>query len=411
MARILLIDDEADLLRALTMILKSRGHEVTALSEAVSAAAIVRRETFDVIISDIRMQPMDGLQLLDNLRKQGIETPIIMLTAYATLDVALQAIKNGAFDFITKPFKPDVLLDLVQQVIEQPVINGEEVSLAASIHQQWLWQGIVVRSHKMQDVRRAIEQMAPTNETILFMGEAGTGKRFAAEIVHALSSRSDKSFTAIDCAALNPKEAWTQLFGSAADSKDVFEKAGGGTIFLENSDALPESAGQKITEAIQSGNSAAANDPMRPRILASCRQLKESCRWMRQLAAFMVSLPPLRERIQDLLPLISFFIGKRSGGNSAANDAWTISTEAYQALAGYLWPRNVDELGEIIAKAADAADNYKLTAKNLPDQLIADAARTAQTASLAYHAEELRGRSFRDYVRRKQAEIKTTDSE
>lgn len=399
MAQILLIDDEADLLKALTMILKSRRHQITALSDALTASKLLQKEKFDLIISDIRMQPMDGLQLLEFLHQHHIKTPVIMLTAHATLDVALQAIKKGAFDFITKPFKPEALLELVQQVLEQPVINGSDISLEEAVHGQWLWHGIIARSHQMKDVCNCLEQIAPTNETVLIVGEEGTGKHFVAEIIHALSPRSKKTFQSLDCASLNWKEI----------PPEIFEKNAGGTVLLENIDFLPAQTGQQLVDIIQSKKIFPADEStpqgIDVRFLAGCRQIKEPINWIQSLAVFTVYLPPLRERIYDLLPLISFFIHKHGPGQFPV-DSRTISSEAYRMLAEHLWPRNVDELREMLDAAIAAANKPNLTALELPSWLVAKDAVEARTSFQSFKIEELRGKSFRDYVRHKQMEMR-----
>lgn len=399
MAHILIIDDEADLLRALTMILKSRGHQITALADALTASKLLQNEKFDLIISDIRMQPMDGLQFLEFLHQQHIETPVIMLTAHATLDVALQAIKKGAFDFITKPFKPEALIELVEHVLEQPVVNGADISLEETVCRQWLWHGIIVRSHQMKDVCNCLEQIAPTNETVLLAGEEGTGKHFVAEIIHALSPRANKTFQSLDCASFKGKEI----------STEIFEKNAGGTVLLENIDSLPAKTGQQLANIIQSKQIFRADNStpqcIDVRFLASCRQIKESVNWILHLTAFTVSLPPLRERIHDLLPLISFFIHKH-GARRFPADSWTITTEAYQMLTEHVWPRNVDELREILDSAMAAANKPSLTALELPSWLVSKDAGEARTSPQSFKVEELRGKSFRDYVRHKQMEMK-----
>lgn len=399
MARLLLIDDEADLLKALTMLLKSRGHQITALSDALTASKLLLKENFDLIISDIRMQPMDGLQLLEFLHQQHIETPVIMLTAHATLDVALQAIKKGAFDFITKPFNPEALIELVEHVLEQPVANGADISLEEAVHRQWLWHGIIARSHQMKDVCNCLERLAPTNETVLLIGEEGTGKHFVAEIIHALSSRSNKTFQSLDCASLYGQEV----------SPEIFEKNAAGTVLLENIDSLPAQTGQHLADIIQSKKIFQA-DKSTPqcidvRFLAACRQMEESINWILPLAAFTVSLPPLRERIHDLLPLISFFIHTHEERRFPA-DSWTISADAYRILAEHIWPRNVHELREILDSVLAVANKPNLTALELPARLVAKDAGEAQTSPKSFKVEELRGKSFRDYVRHKQMEMK-----
>ena len=405
MAKILIIDDEADLLRALTMIIKSRGHQVTSLSEAVTATKLVQQEKFDLIISDIRMQPMDGLQFLEFLRQKNIATPIVMLTAYATLDTALQTIKNGAFDFITKPFKPEAIIELVQQVLEQPVMDGSDISVEPELCRQWLRHEIAARSYQMKDVCASIEQIAPTNETVIISGEEGTGKRFIAETIQVLSPRSARPFQAVDCAALPEKDLHELLCKPGTDAADIYKKNTGGTILLENVDCLPANVGKELADIIQSKTVPPAARPFDVRFLASCRKKNESMAWILPLAAFTVSLPALRERPQDLLPLISFFISKYAAEHPAPTPG-IITADAYNILTGYMWPGNADELRNILYTAIPGVKNRKLTGHDLPASLSKATAEPARNMPQFLRIEELRGKSFRNYVRRKQVEMK-----
>jgi len=276
------------------------------------------------------------------------------------------------------------------------------------VHSQWLWHGIVARSHQMQDVCTCLKQIAPTNETILLVGEEGTGKRFFAEIIHSLSPRSKMTFQNLDCSLLNKNEACSALFGSNPDSMGIFEKTSGGTVLLENIDSLPLALGKKLAEIIQLKKFSRTNEQPQDidvRFLISCRETNESINWIQPLAAFMVSLPSLRERIQDLLPLISHLIHKHAAENSKAG-SWNISTDAYKMLAQYLWPRNVDELHEILDYAIAAAKERKLTIKEFPAGLIPKATGATRATPHSFKVEEVRGKSFRDYVRRKQMEMK-----
>lgn len=260
----------------------------------------------------------------------------------------------------------------------------------------------------MQDVCACLRQIAPTNETVLLVGEEGTGKRFLAEIIHALSPRSKMTFQNLDCSSLNKNEVSSALFGSKPDSMGIFEKNPGGTILLENIDSLSPALGQKLAEIIQSKKISRANGQspdIDARFLASCREKNEALSWIQPLAAFMVSLPSLRERIQDLLPLISYLIQKHAD-QTATNATWTISTDAYKMLAQYLWPRNVDELHEILDSAIAAAKERKLTIKEFPSRLVPEATGATRSTPRSFKIEELRGKSFRDYVRRKQIEMK-----
>lgn len=397
MAKVLIIDDEPDLLKALAMILESKGIEVTSLSDAVSASKLIPKEKFDIIISDIRMQPMDGMQFLDFVRQHGIQTPVIMLTAYATLDVALQAIKKGAFDFITKPFKPDALLELVKQVLEQPVISSSDIPLDESVHREWLWNGLVVRSHQMKDVCSCLERIAPTDELVLLVGEEGTGRRFVAEIIHKLSPRAAEPFLAIDCARAGRQEIERLL--SVPPSAN-------GTVLAENIDALTPEDGNLLAVRIKE-RIPASGKAQTARYLATCRELNEAASRVIPLAAFTISIPPLRERIQDLLPLISYILHQENKHGKFPSGQWTISAEAYDQLSKYhAWPGNVDELRRIVAGALAKAARPQISIEHIPARLRQAKSAEERSSSEYYSATELRGKSFRDYVRRKQIEMK-----
>jgi len=405
MARILIIDDEADLLRALTMILKSRGHTVTPLSDAVTATKLVPNEKFDLIISDIRMQPMDGMQFLQFLHQQKINTPLLILTAHATLEVALQAIKNGAFDFITKPFDPETLLEMVQKVLELPAANGADIQLDESVYKKWIWHGIIARSSPMQAVCRSLERIAPTNESVLFVGEEGTGKSFLAGIMHNLSSRSKKKFATFDCAARVGEGRSPDM--SKMKWIDLIEQNSGGTVFLENADLLPEPAARELANVIRSKSEKKPNVPDKPdvgpRLLAACRELNESINNLQLFFAFTITLPPLRERRDDILPMIGSIINEAAKQQPAKS--YSLSPDAYFALSKYDWPENIHEMRKLLTEITTSADKSRLSIKDLPNHIAArrnDGIAVSQKPS----AVDLRGKSFRDYVRRKQIEMK-----
>lgn len=410
MAKILIIDDEADLLKALDMIFKSRGHDVTALGDASTAGKLISKTKFDVIISDIRMQPMDGLQFLDFLHQHEVTTPVIMLTAHATLDVALQAIKKGAFDFITKPFNPEDLLDLVQQVLDQPIINGSDISLDEAIYSKWLWHGIIARSRQMQDVCRSIERIAPTRESVLLLGEEGTGKSFAAETIHNLSRLSKKTFFSLDCASFAAREGAVKPENRENELLAKIERHTEGTILIENIDLLSEQTVRQAISIIQSKTGKRLNETTPPpasdiRFLASCRQPKPTANRLQSLAVLTIALPPLRARRQDVLPLISSLINKENAP-PADSEPWAITADAYKALVQYSWPKNISELREVLNAAGSKAGKRKLTLDDFPSRVTSGKSFEADSPPEDYPLGELRGKSFRDYIRRKQMEMK-----
>ncbi len=419
MAKILLVDDEVHLLKAMDMFLRSRKHDVRPVSDGREAERLIRSSTYDLIISDIRMMPVDGLHLLRIARESCPETPVILVTAYATLDVALDAIKAGAFDFVTKPFKTDNFMATVRRALDYPRIVDGAIQLDPSESTTRRFGPLIVKSAGMQALCQRLEQLAPTDEAVLILGERGAGKRQVAQILHGLSRRKEHPFVSVDCSAGTAADLNAQLWGTDSPTTDSpTEKAGalesvkGGTVVLEYIEELPAASQPSIVRLIK------MREFMRPggtqvhqvdvRIMATSRALPviqpcddpQHVEWVQTLAAISLPVPPLRERRADLLPLISRWVYQRAA--LAKSRPWKMTAQAFDVLDQYPWPGNVEELERTLSQAMTKSQEQRIDISDLPSSLVEAVVQMKSLSQQHLQRNELRGKSFRDYIRLKQ---------
>ena len=417
MAAILLVDDEVDLLKALAMILRARKHDVTAVSDGHEAERLIRSMAYDLIVSDIRMTPVDGLQLLSAVQETHKETPVILITAYATLDVALEAIQSGAFDFVTKPFQTDHFLTTVQHALDYPRIVSGNIQLEPPDPVPRPFSPLIVKSAGMQSICQRLEQLALTDEAVLILGERGVGKRRVAQMLHAFSRRKDRPFVSVDCLAGTGASLKSRLGGSDSSAKkdSALDTAAGGTMLLEYIEELPAEHQPQILglikarEFIDSGEVLARQTDVR--ILATSRKLptiqsgddRNRVEWIQTLTAISLRVPPLRERSADLLSLISQKVYQRS--NATVSKPWKLTARAYDILERYLWPGNVDELERTLTLAMASARNRLIDVSDLSQPIVETVSQMKSLSQQHLQRDELRGNSFRDYIRCKQKEL------
>lgn len=239
MVRILLVDDEPSILSVLNTLLKGKGFETVPALGAAKALELLRSESFDLMITDVRMQPVDGLELLKRGKALHPSMAVIMITAFGSVESAVEAMKVGAFDYVTKPFKVDELLITVQRALEYRRAMSENQLLKAQLQARYGFENMVAESPAMRKICSMIERVAPTDQTVLIGGESGTGKEVLAKAIHAHSARASQNFVPINCAALPEPLLESELFGhmkgsftgASADKQGLFEIADGGTIF------------------------------------------------------------------------------------------------------------------------------------------------------------------------------------
>jgi len=420
MARILLVDDEPSILNVLSTLLKGQGHDCVPAKGGEQAREIIRAEQFDLMISDIRMTPIDGLELLKLVKRMRPDMVVIMLTAYGSVETAVVAMKEGAFDYVTKPFKVDELLITVQRALEYRAIIAENAQLRAELDSRYRFENIVAESPSMRKICDMIQRVAPTDSTILVLGESGTGKELVAKAIHAYSSRSKERFVPINCAALPEPLLESELFGhvkgaftGAVVNKDgLFEVADGGTIFLDEIGSMPLSIQAKLLRVLQDqqirkvgGTESVA---VNVRVVAATNDRLESLiekgRFREdlyyRLSVIPIEIPPVRERREDIMPLVQYIVRKELGPNRPSP---TIAPDVQVALERYPWPGNVRELENAVRHALTFVADGNITLDVLPAKISRQASRDT-LVELAGEKDPENLRSLKSYVRNREME-------
>lgn len=370
--RVLLIDDDRAFRLSTAALLESDGHRVTGVANADEAARALEAGRYDLVLLDLRMPGLDGIQLTEVLRTRGEAVPILMISGFGTVDVAVQALHGGADDFLTKPVEPEVLLSRVQALLDRrPDPEATESPLP----------GMVGRSSAMKRVYREVRQVASTNTTVLITGETGTGKELAARAVHGLSSRATGPFVAVNCAALAESVLESELFGhvrgaftgAVAHRRGLIRSADGGTLFLDEIGDVPPAAQQRLLRVLQErevvplGASRAEKVDIRL-VAATHRDLAGDMQAGRfrddlffRLNVFKIRVSPLRERPGDI-PLLVEHALRRFGGVR-------VSPLAMRSLLAHPWPGNVRQLLSALESARIRAEGGPIEAQHLPEEI------------------------------------------
>ena len=366
--RILLVEDEQTIAITLKDDLEAEGYDVVHLPDGKEAIAELARTSFDVVITDVRLPGADGMQVLQAAKRARPDTEVLVMTAYATVEHAVEAMRLGADDYIQKPFLNEHVLERLKRIGKFRALLSENQKLREQInasHGQGL-PGVIGQSRAMQVVVKTVRTVAPTEASVLIEGESGTGKERIARALHLLSARKDRPFVALSCGALPDTLLETELFGhekgaftdAQRQRRGRFEVADGGTIFLDDIDDMPLSVQVKLLRVLQErefervgGETlvrvdirviAATKVPLLDHVRAG--RFREDLYY--RLNVVPVRLPPLREREGDLPVLVQHFIEKGAGGR-----LFTVKTDVLEAMADYSWPGNVRELENRIAQA------------------------------------------------------------
>lgn len=390
MPKILVVDDEARILLLLQSLLKANGYDVVTANEGSAALDRFKKEAIDVVITDLRMAPMDGMALLKEMRALKPHIPIIFLTAYSSVETAVEATKSGVFDYMTKPFKVDEMLATVRRAVEHAQKNSVVVTVDAETPLRYQFENLIASSPMMLDVCKKIERVAPTAATILINGESGTGKEVIARTLHKASPRKDKPWVAVNCASIPEHLMESEMFGhvkgaftgAVADKQGLFEVANGGTLFLDEISSLPLVLQGKLLRVLQEKEirrvGGTKNIPVDVRVIAASNthldQLVEQGAFRADLyyrfAVITLDIPPLRERQEDILPLAHHFVGLETGHAQPP----TITKEAEDLLVAYCWPGNVRELENAIKHAVTfLMDGDEITPDLLPPRVVKEA--------------------------------------
>ena len=420
MARILLVDDEATILSVLSTLLKAEGYKIESACGGEKARDLIANETFDLLISDIRMSPINGMELLKLARERYPNMPVIMLTAYGSVETAIEALKLGAFDYVTKPFKVDELLITVRRALDYSMAISENADLKAQLGTRYRLENIVAESSAMQNVCEMIKRVGPTDATVLIYGESGTGKELVAKAIHATSHRKDKRFLAVNCAALPEPLLESEMFGhvkgsftgASSNKEGLFEAAKGGTIFLDEIGSIPLNIQGKLLRVLQEKEvrRVGSNETIKTdaRVLAATNvrleTLLEEGKFREDLyyriSVIPIEIKPLRERSEDILPLAYHVLQRECKDRPNVPE---LLPEVASVLESYDWPGNVRELENAIRHAITFARNEKITRDVLP-QKIAQTKILPPTQSQERDIDIERCKSLKAFLRSKEKE-------
>ena len=367
---ILIVDDDKNILVVLGLRLEAEGYKVLSASSAEDALKMAKDEMFDLALVDLKLSENEnGIDLMERMHQVAPEVPVIILTAYGTIDTAVEAMKRGAYSYITKPFDRRELILQIKNGLEKSSLSREVRRLKALVGEKYGFENIIGKSKKMQEVMERVAKAAETDSTVCIQGESGTGKELIAKSLHLLSTRKEKPFVPVNCAAIPEGLLEGELFGyekgaftgAIRSKKGFFSQAHGGTIFLDEVSEMPESMQVKLLRVLQEkqfyplGGEKSIDVDVRI-ITATNKNLEEEVKGGRfredlfyRIYVVPISLPPLRERKEDIPLLIDHFIKKYD--SKIKKGVKGVSTPTLQRLLAYSWPGNVRELENTIEYA------------------------------------------------------------
>ncbi|HEU4681218.1 MAG TPA: sigma-54 dependent transcriptional regulator, partial [Gemmatimonadales bacterium] len=387
---LLVVDDESGILDTLRILLRNEGFEVTTAQGGKAGLEQIRSGTHDLILSDVRMPQVSGLDILTAAREQDPMTPVILMTAQASLQSAISAVNSGAFYYIQKPFSNDELVAILRRACEYRAVKVENNQLKQEIRRRDKTTSIsrpIGKSKRFLDVLKLAEHVAPTDSTVLIQGESGTGKEVIARYIHNLSIRNDGPFLSINCGALPENLLESELFGhvkgsftgAVRDKQGLFAAARGGSFFLDEVGEMPASLQVKLLRVLQEREAipvgATEAIPVDVRIIAATnRDLEEEIRrgnfrsdLFYRLNVIAVNLPPLRERRDDLLLLIEALLQNQA--TETGTEPKALAAEALDAVMVYEWPGNVRELDNALEHAVVLTRGNLIEASCLPERI------------------------------------------
>ncbi len=387
MANLLIVDDEQSYRQLLSLVFQSEGHIVQTAASGQEAIEILQKDPFQVLISDVRLPDMDGIQVLRLAREAQPDLGIVMITAFATVEIAREAFKLGADDFVQKPFDIEELKAIVRKVLEKQALLDENRAFKRAQRESGRITNIIGKSPKMQEVFRMIETVAQVQSTVLIMGESGTGKELVARAIHNLSSRAEKPFISVNCGAFTETLLESELFGyvkgaftgATANRKGLFEAANKGTIFLDEIGEMSQAMQVKLLRVLQEKKvrpvGAHEEIPVDTRVIAATnRDLKSLVEeglfredLYYRISVIPINLPPLRERREDIPLLVEHFIRKYC---EIIGKRLTISRKAMDLLENYSWHGNVRELEHTIERAVALERTDCIQPESLPEHIL-----------------------------------------
>src|SRR5437868_4203268 len=391
MAKIVIIDDEPAMVEVIVTICREKGHQAFPFNTATKAVEQLDSIQPHIVVADIRMETMTGFDVLRHVREHHRQTAVILITAYASVETAVEAMKMGAYDYVTKPFKIDELQMTIQRALDYEAALRENVYLRKELKNKYKFENIIGTSRKMQQVYGLINKIADTDSTVLIQGESGTGKELVARGLHFNSNRQHHPFVAINCSALPENLLESELFGhkkgaftgAVADKRGLFEEANLGTIFLDEVNSMAPPLQTKLLRVLQErevrrvGDNKSArvnvrvigamNERLQPKLKDGI--FREDLYY--RLAVIPIDIPALRERLEDIPLLVNHFLQKQA--SSTGFEPKKIEPAAVDILCHYDYPGNVRELENAIERACALCENDLITPADLPPHIVAEA--------------------------------------
>ncbi len=384
MRRVLVVDDEESIRVMLRAMLRKRGYEVAIASSGPEALEEMAREVPDVCIVDLRMPQMSGLELLSEMKDRQYESVVIVMSAYGTVETAVEAMKAGAYDYITKPFKTDEVVLTLLKVEEREQLRRENATLRKQLEREAKFEGIIAQSEVMDQIFRTIAKVAIYKSTVLISGESGTGKELVARAIHNRSPRAKGPFVAVNCGAIPETLLESELFGhergaftdATNDKRGLFEEAHEGTLFLDEIGELPLPLQVKLLRVLQEDTIRRLGDTKDTKIdvrivAATVRNLSQDSTSGRfredlyyRINVLPLLLPPLRDRREDIPLLLDHFVTRNNA--RLGTDVSHVSPDAKKLLIEYSWPGNVRELENAIERAMVLAEENSIGVEDLP---------------------------------------------
>ena len=382
--KVLVVDDDDEMCRMVSDILKGEGFSVLAVNESLEASKLLNKEDFDVMITDLRMKGLKGLDLLEKANKVAPLTPVIIITAFGTIESAIKAMKMGAYDYITKPFKMEEFVLTVRKALENRLLKKEVVRLRKEVESRYDFHQLIGKSPLMQKIYDVIEKISDSSGNVLITGESGTGKELVAKAIHYNGVRKGGPFIAVNCAAIPETLLESELFGykkgaftdARSDKRGLLFEANEGTLFLDEIAEMPPTLQAKLLRVIEEREVRPLGDtssyPIDVRIISTANrdikllieegQFREDLYY--RLKVIDIELPSLRKRREDIPLLIQHFINKFNRDLKKKTSG--ISEDALKILLNYLWPGNVRELENVIQRAITLSQQEVILLEDLP---------------------------------------------
>jgi len=409
--KLLIVDDEESLLEFLSLLFEEEGYSVCTAASTESARSHLSDHEYDLVLCDIMMPDGNGLDLLREIQSGKGNTAVIMMTAYSSTQSAIEAMKAGAYDYVSKPFDVEELKVLAQRALEKTALEEQNVYLRRELEGKYTFSSnIIGASRKMREIFLLVERVARTSSTVLIHGESGTGKELIARAIHYESPRSSGKFLSINCGALPENLLESELFGhvkgaftgAVRDKKGLFQESDQGTLFLDEIGEMTPSMQVKLLRALQErtvrpvgGN---REEPVDVRIIAATNQdlaaqissgeFREDLYY--RINVIPINLPPLRQRREDIPPLVEHFL-KKFSEQMDLDEPKRISLDAMRLLEAYQWPGNVRELENVIERAIALSPDPTLTTKDLPTHLLEGRSITGDAVTLPDDGLDLEG--------------------